>query len=62
MNRKLTKSDDRKVFGVCAGMAEYFDVDPTLIRVGWACITVFGAVFPGVVLYFVLALIMPSKQ
>ena len=48
--------------GVCAGIAEYFDIDPTVVRVAWACFTVFSTMFPGVILYFILALIMPANR
>lgn len=61
MNKRLFKSYDRKLFGVCGGLAEYFDVDPTVIRVVWACLTVLSACFPGVILYLILALIIPNK-
>lgn len=61
MDKRLTWSDDRKLFGVCAGIAEYFDIDPTLIRVLYACITVFTAFFTGIILYTLLALIIPNK-
>lgn len=62
MEKKLMKSNDKKLSGVCAGIAEYFDVDPTLIRAVYACLTVFSLGFPGLVLYFVLALVMPDKR
>lgn len=61
MNKKLTRSNNRKLLGVCAGIAEYFDIDPTLIRVLYACITIFTAFLTGIVLYFLLALIIPEK-
>lgn len=61
MDKRLTRSDDRKLFDVCAGIAEYFDIDPTLIRVLYACITVFTAFFTGIILYILLALIIPNK-
>lgn len=61
MDKRLTRSDDRKLFGVCAGIAEYFNIDPTLIRVLYACITVFTAFFTGIILYILLALIIPNK-
>lgn len=48
--------------GVCGGVAEYFDVDPTIVRVAYACLTVFSAGFPGVVLYLILCLIMPRND
>ena len=50
------------VSGVCAGIAEYLDVDPTLVRIIYAALTVFSAGFPGVLLYIILLLIMPGKQ
>lgn len=61
--KKLYKSeDDRKLDGVCAGIAEYFDVDPTLIRAAFAFSTVVTGIFPGVLAYVVLAIIMPKKS
>ena len=36
--------------------------DPTVVRVAWACFTVFSTMFPGVILYFILALIMPANR
>ena len=61
MEKRLFKSDDKKLAGVCAGLAEYFDLDPTLVRVAYASLTVFSAGFPGVLLYIVLAIVMPRK-
>ncbi len=58
--RKLTKSPDNAMLaGVCAGIADYFDVDPTLIRVGYLIFTFIGAGSP-ILLYIILALIMPE--
>lgn len=61
MEKKLTKSTNKSLAGVCAGLAEYFNIDPTLVRVIYACLTVFSAGFPGVLLYIILAIIMPEK-
>ena len=60
-NRRLTKSNDRMIGGVCGGLAEYFDLDPTLVRVGYTLLTLFCAGFPGTIAYLILALVMPSK-
>lgn len=60
--KKLTRSTNKMVSGVCAGIAEYLDVDPTLVRIIYAALTVFSAGFPGVLLYIILLLIMPGKQ
>lgn len=58
MQKKLTKSRDKKLFGVCAGLGEYFDVDATLIRVLFL-IALFGF-GTGLLLYIVLAIAMPD--
>ena len=50
------------VAGVCAGIAEYFEIDPTLVRVCYAALTVFSAAFPGLLLYIILMLIMAQKE
>ncbi|MDN6162109.1 MAG: PspC domain-containing protein [Atopostipes sp.] len=58
--KKLTKSSQNaKISGVCAGIAEYFGVDPTLVRVGYLIFTFVGVGSP-ILLYFILALIMPE--
>lgn len=63
MKKLLYKSEDnRKLDGVCAGIAEYFDADPTLIRAGYAFITIITGVFPGLIAYLVLSIIMPKKS
>ena len=60
MQKKLYRSmTDRKISGVCAGIAEYFGIDPTLVRIAWAIVSLFA--FVGVVAYFVCALVIPEK-
>lgn len=61
MEKKLTKSNDKKLCGVCGGLAEYFNIDPTIVRVAYAAVSLFCAGFPGLILYIVLALILPEK-
>ena len=48
--------------GVCAGLAEYFNLDPTLVRVCYAALAVFSACFPGLLLYIILVILMPEKD
>lgn len=62
MQKKLTKSNNKMLGGVCAGIAEYFDIDPTLVRVLYACLAVFSACFPGLLLYIILLIIMPQAD
>lgn len=59
--KKLTKSDDKIFAGICGGMAEYLDFNPTLVRVAYATLTLFTA-FSGIILYFVLWFIIPKKE
>lgn len=48
------------VAGVCGGLAEYFDIDSTLVRVAYVLLSVLSAGFPGLLVYFVLWLIVPE--
>lgn len=62
MEKKLTKSSNKMLAGVCAGIAEYAEMDPTIVRVIYALCSAFLAGFPGLVLYIILALVMPNKE
>jgi phage shock protein PspC (stress-responsive transcriptional regulator) len=61
---RLTRSNaDKKIAGVCGGLAEYFDVDATLIRLVWIVASVFGtAVIGGVIAYLVAWLVIPASR
>ncbi len=59
MQKKLTKGSDRMLAGVCSGIAEYFDMDPTLIRILFVLFALFAG--SGILLYIILAIIVPSK-
>lgn len=60
MKKKLYKSStDRKLDGVCAGFAEYFDVDPTIIRLAWVLFSLCGG--SGILAYLICALIIPRN-
>ena len=58
--KKLTKSRTNKVIsGVCGGVAQYLNLDPTIVRVVWALITFFGG--SGIILYIICAIVMPEE-
>jgi len=60
MKKRIYRSrDERMIWGVCGGIAKYFDVDPTLIRL-IAVLTLFFA-FTGVLVYIILAIIIPLE-
>ena len=50
--KRLTRSNNKMIGGVCAGLAEYLDIDPTIVRIVWV----------GILLYIILWLIMPKQQ
>ena len=53
--------DNRIIAGVCAGIAEYAELDPTLVRLLWAALTIITMGFPGIIIYLVAWIIMPEK-
>lgn len=55
--KKLYKSNNRMICGVCAGVAEYFGIDPTIVRLIWAALALSGT---GILLYIVAAIVMPE--
>ncbi len=63
MTKRLYKSQTNKqVSGVLAGIAEYFDIDPTVIRIAYVLLTVFTGIFPGILAYIILAIITPAEN
>lgn len=60
MNRRLYKSNTNKmVSGVCGGIAEYFGIDPTLVRLGWVLFCALGG--SGILAYVIAAIVIPHK-
>ena len=58
--KKLTRSTNKVLAGVCGGIAEYFEIDPTLVRVAYAALTIFSAGFPGILLDIIMLILMPQ--
>lgn len=58
--KKLYRSEyDKMLLGVCGGLGEYFAVDPTIIRLGWALFACSGT---GIIAYFIAAIIIPVRR
>lgn len=58
--KKLYRSNtDKKLCGVCGGLAEYFDIDPTIIRLIFIFLTLFGG--GGLLIYLICALVIPKS-
>lgn len=61
MKKKLFKSKtDKKLCGVCGGVAAYFDIDSTLIRLAWVVFTLLGG--SGILAYIIAAIVMPAEN
>lgn len=56
--KRLTKSNNRMLLGVCAGIAEYFDIDPNVVRVLWVLFCLAGG--SGILGYIIATVIMPG--
>jgi len=59
--RLFRSKKNRMIAGVCGGIGEYFDVDPTLIRLLWVLITLFS-LGAGVIAYIIACIIIPEKR
>ena len=59
-NKRLYKSNvNKKIAGVCGGIAEFFDIDPTLVRLAWVLFTCLGG--SGLLAYIICAIVMPEQ-
>ena len=57
-NKRLIRSHDTMALGVAAGIADYLDLDPTLIRLIFVLLTLAGG--PGLIIYIIMAIVMPK--
>ena len=59
MSKRLYKSNDKKIDGVCGGIAEYFGIDPTIVRLVWVLFTLAGG--SGILVYILADIIMEES-
>ncbi len=59
-DKQLMRSEDRMIAGVAGGLADYFNTDPTLIRILFVLLTLLGGGGLGILIYIVLWIIMPE--
>ena len=57
--KRLYRSNERKLLGICGGIAEYFNIDPVIIRLLWLFFTMVGG--SGIFLYLIAWIVIPSK-
>ena len=59
MAKRLYKSRTNKtISGVCGGIAEYFNIDPSLVRLGWIIFSIMGG--SGIIAYIIAAIVIPQ--
>lgn len=60
--RRLTRSNDQMIAGVCGGLAEFLGWEATVVRGLYVFLSVISAAFPGILMYLVLWWVMPPAQ
>ncbi|MDZ7261296.1 MAG: PspC domain-containing protein [candidate division KSB1 bacterium] len=61
--KKFTRSTtQRMIAGVCGGLANYFNIDVSIIRIAWIVLTIFGGFFLGILAYIVLVIAIPEEK
>lgn len=61
IKRRLTRSNNKIVAGVLSGFADYFDIDPVLLRVIFVVLSIFTAGFPGLLIYIICWIVIPKQ-
>ena len=61
MSKRMRRSSDKMIAGVCAGIAEYFGLDVSLVRILYVLISIFSAGFPGILVYLILWFLLPDS-
>lgn len=62
IKRLYRSKKDRMLSGVCGGIAEYFEIDSTLVRLLWILVTALTGVLPGVIAYIIAIIVIPEKN
>lgn len=58
--RRLRRSNDKIIAGVCGGLAEWLGWDPTIVRLLYVVVSILSAAFPGILVYILLWIVMPK--
>jgi phage shock protein C len=58
----VRSKNDRMIAGVCGGLAQWLGWDPTAVRILYVLVSIFSVAFPGLLVYIILAFVMPSEE
>ncbi|CCQ96852.1 Phage shock protein C, PspC [[Clostridium] ultunense Esp] len=61
MKRLVRSQTDRMLSGLLGGIAEYLNVDPTVVRLLYVFLTIFTGIFPGIIAYVIALLVVPKE-
>lgn len=62
LSRPLRRSlQNRAIAGVCGGLAEYFGIDPTVMRVAYVLLSILSVGFPGILVYVIMWILIPER-
>lgn len=61
MKRLYLSPDDKKIFGICGGIGETYDIDPTVVRLATVFVCIITAILPMLACYFIAWIIIPEK-
>ncbi len=62
MTKRMKRSSDKMIAGVCAGIAEYLGWEVSLVRVAYVLLSIFSAGFPGLLVYIILWFVLPDNN
>ena len=62
MSKKLKRSSDKMIAGICAGIAEYLGLDVSLVRILYVLFSIFSAGFPGLLVYIIFWFVLPDNN
>lgn len=62
MSKKLKRSSNKMIAGVCAGIAEYLGLDVSLVRILYVLFSIFSAGFPGLLVYIIFWFVLPDNN
>ncbi|MGZ6004974.1 MAG: PspC domain-containing protein [Candidatus Saccharimonadales bacterium] len=61
IKRLYLSQTDKKICGLCGGIGEYFEIDTSLVRLGWIVLTIMTGILPGIIAYFIAAIVIPKE-
>ena len=62
MKKRLYRSRNKAIAGVCGGIAEYYGWDIALVRIAYLLFSIFSIAFPGILVYIILWIVMPDRE